>query len=722
MADPKSTTSASMVQCGGCGTSNDGDSSYCSGCGQSLFEPCYECSKPVRLSQSFCGNCGANLKQAIEKKFSKYESFIADAVRYAKDDRFEQSIELLSRVSAVDDFRFQELKDQASQAIKKIGTLETHRRQAAVVAQGLAEKAIEAEDHRAVVEALRNAPLNLVSDEVREGLERAQAYLSSHQHVEDELRKALAENRVADAGAFLDQLCELERDKEALKPLTRKVSRILMAKARGYFEARKYTRAAKCLEAIPAISRNEESLELQRLIDDIRWYRAQLDYATFNSPALGRLAVRLTQVEPHEPLNKKRVEEISKSLKGGERVGRSHLPLRKHSAECWIGGPQEPLSRLSRFRRAELPQLNGAWHRMNVAIGLGLQGLGKARVECNMIPKKGLFSVIGRKRASKRAWGLDIGSFAVKAVLLETNEKADEVSIADGFLHEYEVPLCRPGGELDYESLSACLATLTEKHSFGDTPVWINLPAPDLISRFVLLPPVAKKQVKELIERETKSRIPFELDELWIDSWVAPLEQDDSALGRPSVIHAVKKKTIDERLNHLESLNLQLEGMQADSLSLANLLAFEFEADLLQAKSIEDDEDDWEEKTPTVVAVDCGAESTSIVFVSKNAHWVWTLEMGGEGLTALLARETKKTRGEAEIIKRSLQKLENPALRYSSCEDKMVDWREKLRRVVGEAKNANSHFDVVSVEACGGSCLTHQWFERVLAAGGWNVS
>ena len=626
------------------------------------------------LTQSFCGNCGSDLTKSTKKTRQKFEGWLADAINLAKQDDFEEAVGLLARLGKSEDFRYRDLVENARQAIDKVKKIAEQRRAQASAAAQAARDAIVEEDHQKVFDTLKDSPHKLLPESTLQAFHRSKSFLESQDSLESELKAAMGEKDWFLSGSLLHQMTELEPDNKSYRKLAEKVGRRLMSGAKTSFEARRYPMAIRHLDAIPSIAHDEDYGSFRSHIENVVWLRGQFEDEPLDTPILGRLAVRLRQDEPGDPRNEKRVQKIATNLKQGQRPERCQYPVRAGLATSWIGGDLGFLSALTFTERPDLPELRGRWGQMNVAFGLALQGVGAARIKSQLAPQKGLLGRLTKKKVSV-AYGMDIGSHSIKVVGLQKIEekKGDgRIEMIDGFVYPFEQPVCRPGFDEDPLTVAAtAIEKISETHHFGDAPIWINLPSSELISRFTLLPPVADKQANQLLDSEITERIPLELDALYVDRWMAPYDSE-STIGRPAVLSAIKNRTIEQRLERLRLTDLNIVGMQSDPVALVNLVSHEFAEEL--DEELEDDS-----KTPTIAIVDCGAETTSTILVSRNSHWIWTNEFGGEDLTGLLARELKRNRSESEELKYNPHNLPSPASNYSSLETRMDEWRSRLQ-------------------------------------------
>jgi Tfp pilus assembly PilM family ATPase len=168
---------------------------------------------------------------------------------------------------------------------------------------------------------------------------------------------------------------------------------------------------------------------------------------------------------------------------------------------------------------------------------------------------------------------------------------------------------------------------------------------------------------------------------------------------------------IEDRCEQLKLLGLEIDGLQADTLALVNFVAHEFHDDW--SEEPDDDRSD-DENAPAVLLVDCGASATNMIVVSAESQWVWTLESGGEDMTAMIARPTKKMLSEAEKLKRNPADLAHPARDYRGVEQRQEVSRVRIEAAFGEAMKQNKRLLVQRSFCCGGGCLAHAWVRRVM--------
>lgn len=718
MSADASISSSASIECGACSGFNQADAQFCRSCGHSLYEGCPGCSKPVQITEAFCSGCGENLKLALETKFETIKRSIATAIDQAKQSKFTQALETLERISSRTDYRYKELAAQASEAAKLVKSVSEKMGVNAEQAIDMVRPQIEAGDHDAIVSTLADIPEILLPEDVRAALNRSKALIEQRDELVSASKVAIEEKDWLTLGPILETLITLEPDNPKYPKLAGQVGRKLLAKAVAYKNKGKYSKATAALDSIPDKYRGKDYDELRNSIETVVWLTAQFKNEPFDTPVLGRLAVRLAKEEPKNDRNAARVQQLSKNVKSGDRDPRSGLAYGSVPNKCWMDCKFEFL----RFPQS-LPKLGGdqlpLWAgRMNVALGLALQGLGLAKIDYNLMGSKGFIKKLFKKKHAV-AWGMDIGSTAIKVVGLQLVE--GNVELVGGFVHEFDEPLTRPGLSTSKEQLvSAAIEEILEKHDLENVPIWINQPAGDVINRFVLLPPVADKQAKELIEKEKKHRIPMDLDTLEVRTWTAPYDAD-SQLGRASTTIAVKKTAVEGLVDFLTEAGLNVAGVQADQIALLNLAYHELQEEFAEEESedeeVDDDDDVVKEevvKQDAVAIIHCGAEMTTAFVLSRRSHWFWSMENGGEELTKRLARQLKLTLSEAEQVKRKPHEIESPSVDYAPIELRLDEWRARLEKIVSEGLKLDPSLNVTQCFASGGGCYTHQWMKRIL--------
>lgn len=733
--------SSSGVRCIACKTDNSASAKFCVGCGHSLFEDCSKCSQAVTLTQKFCVGCGSDLVANLKRRMEEHQQWLTGAITAAKAYDFDQAISLLERVSVLKDHRFREAADNAGKALVKVTAMKSSAEASAAAAITAAQNAARNEDHPEVVRLLGKVPGALLDGASRELLLASKAFSDEITSLETEVRAAVEKRDWSMAGGLIGQLIDATHGKAEYQSLGERVAKKLLKSAEKLFLEQNYEKAVDKLSSIPSSCNSVADDQLRERILNAQWLSAQFDAEPFATPMLGRLAVRFAKEFPNDDGAQGLVQNLSHTLKQSPRPPRMHLPLWKAQRHSWIGGDAGLFSMPRSVVVNDQPTVRSAAGKFSVALGIGLQGLGKARIGEFYVPKKkkkGLLGSFSRKKIVA-CWAIDIGASSLKAVRMEWQD--DKPVVTDCHYEEFPNPFCRTGHVKDAITvLTPIIEKLKEEKEFEDVPAYVNLPASMAITRFVRLPPVSDKQANELLKVEIEQRIPIRSDDLAIVDHVAAFD-DDSHHGRAAVMTAAKRTDVDARFELLEAIGLECDGLQTDTVAIANFAALEF-ADLWQFDVSDDDAADAEtggdaaskkknkikkskkkiqalynnaeEKTPAVAIIDCGAASTKVVIVSGETHWAWTIENGGEDLTSALARATKLTHIEAEKLKRNPAEIASPHSQYQPIEQRQQEVRSRLEKIIQDAKTQNSRFDIVETWCIGGGAFAHGWLRRTM--------
>jgi Tfp pilus assembly PilM family ATPase len=641
---------------------------------------------------------------------------MVEAVEHAKKNEFEKAVTVLGPLVALTDYRFKQTAADAAKAIDKIMAIRERTTEAVERATKHALDAFERGDHRAIVRHLSSVPANLLSEKSRRLLARAETLTEQWNTLDKDLRTAIANKDWCYVGRLLQQLLELEPNNEQYQKLASQVAAKLTALSRKMLDEGDYEAAVIDLDAIPAIAINDGIKKLGDSVQNIYWLSRQFDQEPYVSPTLGKLAVRLAKETPNDPRTRKLVQQLAQQLKQAPRAPRMHLPAWKGSAKSWLGGEVGlaglPLT-IEYEGQSEIQAYAG---RFNIAFGLALQGLGKSRIaEDFYFKRKGLLS-IGRRRG-KTCWGLDIGTSAVKGVLLQEGENGP--AVVDTFFHEFEVPIARHRTDIDVRgTVQPAIEKFLEKLDGKEVPVWANMASSLTVNRFVRLPPVKDKEANTLLTQEVVNKVPIPIDELVVVRWIHDAKRQ-SVLGRPAIACTSRRSQVMQRIELIEACGLKLAGLQSDAIALVNFASHEF-ADLWRTDDpvSEDDPDAFQNLMSKAIAfVDCGASATNVLLVSGEAHWSWTVDVGGQDFTNNLARSAKTVQEEAEKLKRNPAALKSPANEYQGVETRLDELRSRLSMVFADGLNQDNPFTSIESWCSGGGSQTHQWIRRVMLGG-----
>ena len=177
---------------------------------------------------------------------------------------------------------------------------------------------------------------------------------------------------------------------------------------------------------------------------------------------------------------------------------------------------------------------------------------------------------------AKTAWGLDIGGHALKAVKI--TQASGGLLIEDADIIEY--PALKPDVNfLQSPYIKEALQNFLAKHHIAKTDnVLVSIPGQFVLSRFTTVPPVDKKQLKDIVSYEAKQQIPFDLKDIVWDyqqlSERVP-EMETMEIG----LFASKRTTLDHISTNIASIKPRLTALQVSPLAIANLVFFDRQVD-----------------------------------------------------------------------------------------------------------------------------------------------
>jgi len=176
----------------------------------------------------------------------------------------------------------------------------------------------------------------------------------------------------------------------------------------------------------------------------------------------------------------------------------------------------------------------------------------------------------------KTVWGLDIGGHALKAV--KVSKTSDELVVEDLDIIEYRA-LSPDVNSLQSPHLKEVIqAFLTKYHIAKSDNLLVSIPGQFVLSRFTTIPPVAKKQLKDLVTYEAKQQIPFDLkDVVW--NYQRLSETIPGVEGIEIGLFASKRAILDQLLTNIAPLKPNLIAFQVSPLAIFNFISFDQQID-----------------------------------------------------------------------------------------------------------------------------------------------
>ena len=232
---------------------------------------------------------------------------------------------------------------------------------------------------------------------------------------------------------------------------------------------------------------------------------------------------------------------------------------------------------------------------------------------------------------AKAAWGIEVGSAAVKAVRLERD--GSDIRVADFIVIPHSKVLTTPDLNVE-EMLRMSLGGFMAQKTIEGAAVVVGVPGNEGLARFAKLPPIPKKQVPPTVLFEAKQQIPFPLEEV---EWDYHLFSSDDSPEYEVGIFAILKEKIAQRLSLYKELQLRPTAMTLGPIAVYNAMMY--------------DRDLGKGEKPVIAFLDIGTRATDLVVIQAGRAWIRTFPVGGHHFTEAIASAFNTPYGKADRLK-----------------------------------------------------------------------
>ncbi len=649
-----------LIQCRRCGAANSrrDDRKYCGECGEGLWETCKDCGGTVSADERFCGHCGVDLETQVERQAAALESRLRDAQRLELDYQYEEAIGILAVVVKTGHSRLRELSERARALVKHLYAKRDGWRERAREALASSRDAVARFDYGAAVEALESIPGPVRSDEARQLLVQSRAYLEEVRSLDVEVKRALEKRCLERCSGKLDRLLELQPEHALGREAVAWLGKQLRRKAEEKIAAHRYEEALGLLEKTPRAGRGEPWEAWRDRVGELCALYWDLTHAPYVDSCLVEVASRLGSLAGED----RRVAKLCGQLK-------RRVPLAKEAGRGspvgWASAPAKtllgcPIERPRGWGSLVLSEnLEGnAWTaypgRFAVACGLALQGLGRGPVGLDFRQAEaGFWSRVGRLRGARQragvAWGIEIGSDAIKVVKLAGGDGRGPVEVRACDVISHRRSLSRVGNAGEARDVVAeSFAKYRQQHAPRDEPMCFGLPGRITLCRDIRLPRMDAKHVADAIRYEVRRYVPGDADSLvWRHHSEEPGVGDGGKGTQQHLVVAIRRAMMEQEEETFERLQVSPALLQSEYLALHNYHAYQSW---------------WDEKgKPETVAggdrvrvmLEMGSSGTNMVFSGARTVRARYLGVGGQAFTEALGKEFQLTGAQTERLKRN---------------------------------------------------------------------
>ncbi len=227
----------------------------------------------------------------------------------------------------------------------------------------------------------------------------------------------------------------------------------------------------------------------------------------------------------------------------------------------------------------------------------------------------------------KKTLGIDIGTTAIKVVVLEPGPK--------GYLLQGIKIIDLPAEKNEALIITIIKELLTE---FKVREFALSLPGRFALIRSVAIPSIAASRIDATLKIEVQHRIPFPLDQVVWSSFRLPVEDSNTI---DFVVGAVKKDIVKRVVAPFTKFKEEIAFLDADPLVLTRLLSTLPDFD----------------RNKTYALLEIGAESSNLIIIQKNLILVRSLTIAGNTFTESIREEKGIDFATAEKEKLSLTEL-----------------------------------------------------------------
>jgi type IV pilus assembly protein PilM len=335
-----------------------------------------------------------------------------------------------------------------------------------------------------------------------------------------------------------------------------------------------------------------------------------------------------------------------------------------------------------------------------LGLALGESGKGEFDIELLAAEKKGMLGklaslpLLARRTRTSAAWGIDLGSYALKALKL-SSDAAGNVKVEDAHYIPLSKPLAHPEAEGERPAIfAAALADLAGRVDLKGSSVAAALSGHQVLGRFFDLPPLPAKKVAAAVEYEARHQIPIDLTEL---CWgYCELRQIQAAADgpRPIMVLAARRSHAEECANLFESVGIRLASLQGNCLALHNALRFELEPARPST-------------TAPIAIVDVGGDETNFIVSAPGSAWFRCFGAAGHSFTAALLAEFRLTYNDAEILKRHPAKARRYHRFREALAPPLAQFAGEIDRSLASFRRHSPMSDVARLYAVGGGANLH---------------
>ncbi len=282
----------------------------------------------------------------------------------------------------------------------------------------------------------------------------------------------------------------------------------------------------------------------------------------------------------------------------------------------------------------------------------------------------------------KSAWGVEIGSAALKAIKLVATDTG--VDIENYVVLPYKQVLSTPDVDAG-EIVRLTLQEFLSRNELEGSSVVASMSGAAGVTRFATLPPVDPKRIPEIVKFEAVQQIPFPIDQAeWDYHIFQQADLPDVKVG----VFAIARDRVYEFMANLNAANVELSALTLSPLGVFN--AFSYDHKLVESRKC-------------TAYVDIGTMATDVIIVEDNVPWVRTFPIGGHHLTEALVKQLKISYARAEEEKLGLATSKMGKQMLQAMRGVVLDLAQEISRSINYYQQLNRGSEVKRIVGVGSS-------------------
>ena len=705
--------------CAACGKPAASNRAFCGHCGARLWNPCIDCGARNNVAERFCCECGVDLHQTLGALQADLDGRLASAAQ------LEQAGDLLAAHQALEgapEHDHSQLTARIDLVRRRRTELQESRLRAIAERGTRIEQAKQLQQQRKYADAfviLEQIPTALRDQGARQLIAEIAQPLEEIKRLRATLAASLKDGRPNGVLKMAERLVELEPGADDVRRVWEQLklqqqqrdtvlAKKLLAKAREAIAANDYATARQYMERMPLVT-DENEFKLCQAIEERVWLEREIRTQPFADKTLLRLSERLCKLQPTDEKIRKLSAEMNARLTRAENsAGRPYTPWGKIAGSSRFAAPVEPITNLPTIHwqadRREVTAWVADLRQYLVALGLALGGLGDAPLadlEFKTGSSTWLDRLTGGRRRKSAAWGVDIGTYGLKALRLV---REGEVITVDRACHiPYSVDHTRNESLQIQPLIGPAFEKFMQQSGPGNEPLVTSFPGVQSLGRFFSLPRMKPAKLEKALAIEISNQIPLPPDEvLWQSHvWQPPTPHEDAAQHHVAVV-AAKKTHIEMRTGALSEQGSRQVTLQSESVALLNTLMHCFHDQIAQLAANE-----------ALALVEIGDSAMQVVAICPSrGPWFRTIHRGIRSLNRFVVDALGVTWQQADHIRQQW-----PGSRPMAALDRTIAPAiEELSRDLDHALRAFTDLTsakITGIYVAGGGCdqfgLLREW-------------